>query len=243
MRGTPTDADVGDSTGIYIKASDGKASTTFGPFTVKVKRPSAQTGTAGARAPTISGTPATTVVAGTGYAFQAIGADPDGDRISYGATNLPSWLGINTANGILSGTPSAAHVGVHANITISVTDGNSTASLAPFTIAVTAAATTSGSTTTGTSTTTTGGTGSATLVWVRPSQNTDGSALLDLAGFIIKFGTDPASLSQTVTLTDAAATRHTLQNLGRGTWYFTVAALTSAGVESDLTPMVSKTIP
>ncbi len=331
LRGTPTEADVGDFTGIMIKASDGKATTTFGPFAVRVKRPVAATGTAGTRPPTISGTPATTVVAGSGYAFQATGADPDGDRLSYAATNLPSWLGINTANGILSGTPSAAQVGVYANITISVTDGNSSASLAAFTITVSAAATTSGSTTSGSTTsgsttsgsttwtqcaseggtcsfsgtkqvrygepfsnrwtaartltgpvscsndfwtdpspgtgkrcevldslvvepsttatpttattpTATGATGTATLVWLRPSQNTDGSALVDLAGFIIKYGTDPASLSQTVTLTDPAATRHTLQSLGRGTWYFTVASLTASGVESDLSPMVSKTI-
>ena len=314
LRGTPTDADVGEATGILIRASDGKATTTFGPFSVKVKRPTAATGSAGSRPPTISGAPATTAVAGSGYTFQAVGADPDGDRLTFGATNLPSWLGINTANGILSGTPSAAQVGVYANITISVTDGNSTASLAAFTITVTAAAGTASATTTwtqcateggscsfsgtkqvrygepfnnrwtaarmlngpvacsnefwgdpspgtgkrcevvdslvvdtsATTTTTTtsaaGAAGTATLVWQKPSQNTDGSALVDLAGFIIKFGTDPASLSQTVTLPDPAATRHTLQSLGRGTWYFTVASLTASGAESDLSPLVSKTI-
>jgi Putative Ig domain len=280
---------------------------------VKVKRSTVPTGAAGSRPPTISGTPATTVVAGTGYTFQAVGADPDGDRLTYGAINLPSWLGINTANGILSGTPSAAQVGVYANITISVTDGNSTASLAAFTITVTAAGAATGSTgsttwaqcateggtcsfsgtkqvrygepfnnrwtatrtltgpvpctnaywtdpspgtgkrcevldslvvtsPTTTTTTTTTATGTATLVWLQPSQNTDGSALVDLAGYIIKYGTDPASLSQTVTLTDPAATRHTLQSLGRGTWYFTVASLTASGVESDLSPLVNKTI-
>jgi hypothetical protein len=322
LRGTPTDADVGEATGIVIRVSDGRATTSFGPFAVRVKRPTASTGSAGSRPPTISGTPATTVVAGSGYAFQAVGVDPDGDRLTYGATNLPAWLGINTANGILSGTPSAAQAGVYANITISVTDGNSTASLPAFTITVSAAAAattpssssawtqcaTEGGTcsfsgtklvrygepfndrwtaartltepvpctnafwgdpspgtgkrceivdslvvdsstpapTPGTTPTTTpttvGATGTATLIWQRPSQNTDGSPLVDLAGFIIKYGTDPAALSQTVTLTDAAATRHTLQNLGRGTWYFTVASRTAAGVESDLSPMVSKTI-
>ena len=97
-------------------------------------------------------------------------------------------------------------------------------------------------TSTTTTTTSVGAMGTATLVWQKPSLNTDGTALVDLAGFIIKYGTDPASLSQTVTLTDPAATRHTLQSLGRGTWYFTVAALTAAGVESDLSPLVSKTI-
>jgi hypothetical protein len=316
LRGTPSDADVGDVTGIVIRASDGKATTSFGPFAVRVKRPTAATGAAGSRPPTISGTPATTVVAGMGYAFQAVGADPDGDRLTFGATNLPAWLGINTANGILSGTPSAAQVGVYPNITISVTDGNSTASLPAFTITVSAGSSTTGgastwtqcaseggtcsfsgtklvrygepfnnrwaaartltgpvpctnafwgdpapgtgkrceivdslvvdpSTSTPTPTTpgtTAAATGTATLVWQRPSQNTDGSPLVDLAGFIIKYGTDPASLSQTVTLTDPAASRHTLQSLGRGTWYFTVASLTASGVESDLSPLVSKTI-
>ena len=239
LRGTPTDADVGDVTGIVIKASDGKATTTFGPFSVKVKRPTTPTGTAGSRPPTIGGTPPTTVAAGSGYSFQAVGADPDGDRLTYGATNLPSWLGINTANGILSGTPSAAQVGVYPNITISVTDGNSSATLAAFTITVTAPTVVS---TTPASTTSTTGTGTATLVWQRPVQNTDGSVLQDLSGYIIKYGTDPAALSQTITLTDPDATGFTLQNLGRGTWYFTVAALTRAGLESDLSPLVSKTI-
>jgi hypothetical protein len=90
--------------------------------------------------------------------------------------------------------------------------------------------------------TTAGATGTATLVWQKPSQNTDGTPLVNLAGFIIKYGTDPASLSQTVTLNDPTASRHTLQSLGRGTWYFTVASLTTSGVESDLSPLVSMTI-
>jgi hypothetical protein len=319
LRGTPTDTDVGESTGIVIRASDGKATTSFGPFSVRVKRPTAATGAAGSRPPTISGTPATTVAAGTGYVFQAVGADPDGDRLTYGATNLPAWLGLNTANGILSGTPSAAQAGDYANITISVTDGNSTASLAAFTITVTVTAPASGTspasgswtqcaseggscafsgtklvrygepfndrwaaartltgpvpctnaywgdpspgvgkrcevvdslvvdpstptTTPAPAPTTAGATGTATLVWQKPSQNTDGTPLVNLAGFIIKYGTDPASLSQTVTLNDPTASRHTLQSLGRGTWYFTVASLTTSGVESDLSPLVSKTI-
>jgi hypothetical protein len=316
LRGTPTDADVGDATGIVIKVSDGKATTSFGPFSVKVKRAGTSTGTVGARSPTISGTPVTTVVAGAGYVFQALGTDPDGDRLTYGAANLPSWLGINTANGVLTGTPSVAQVGSYANITVSVTDGNSTASLAAFTITVTApaAGSTAGTTTTSSawtqcategetcsfsgtqqvrfgepfgnrwtaartltgpvpctnaywgdpspgtgkrcevmdasltlapttsSTDGTTATGTATLVWQRPLQNTDGTPLTDLAGFVIKYGTDPASLSQTVTLRDANATRFTLDKLGPGTWYFTVASLTAAGLESDLSPRVSKTI-
>lgn len=237
LRGTPTEADVGDAAGIVITASDGKASTSFGPFTVRVKRPTAATGAIGARPPTISGTPATVAVAGTGYLFQAVAADPDGDRLIYGARNLPAWLGINTANGILSGTPSAAQAGVYADIALSVTDGNTTVSLAPFTITVTASGAAAPA-----STTPAASLGSATLVWMTPTQNTDGTPIAALAGYIVKYGTDPAALSQTVTIPDPAATRHTLQNLGPGTWYFTVASYTAAGLESDLSPLVSKTI-
>jgi hypothetical protein len=244
LRGTPSDDDVGDASGISITATDGKATTTFGPFSVKVTRPNPATGAIGARPPTISGAPATTVVAGSGYVFQAIGNDPDGDKLTYGASNLPAWLGINTANGVLTGTPSVAQVGVYPDIAISVTDGRSTASLASFSITVTAPVTSSGTTTAGSGGATTATTlaGTAKLSWLTPTSNTDGTPLQDLVGYIIKFGTDPASLSQTVTLPNPGMTSHTLTNLGKGTWYFTVAAYTAAGLESDLSPLVSKTI-
>ena len=42
------------------------------------------------RAPTISGTPATSVTAGTAYNFQPTGADADGDTLTYSIQNKPS---------------------------------------------------------------------------------------------------------------------------------------------------------
>jgi hypothetical protein len=248
LRGTPSDADVGETVGIVITASDGRASTAFGPFAVRVKRPAGGATRIGARPPSISGSPATTVVAGTGYTFQAIAADPDGDRLTFGASNLPSWLGINTANGLLTGTPSPAQVGAYVNITISVTDGNSTVSLPAFTITVTAPVAGNGTTTsTNGSTPTPGsapttGTGTATLSWQKPTQNSDGSPLLNLAGYIVKYGTSPSGLTQRVAVTDPDLTRYTVQNLGQGTWYFTAVSYTTGGLESDIAPTVSKTI-
>jgi hypothetical protein len=234
LRGTPTESDLGESGGIVISATDGKATTSFGPFKVSVNRPSNASVPAGARPPTIGGTPATTVAAGTGYAFQAVATDPDGDRLTFAARNLPSWLGLNTANGLLTGTPSTAQVGTYSNITISVTDGGSIVSLAPFSITVTAplAGSSAGTTTNGT----------ATLSWTKPTQNADGSPLVDLAGYVVKYGTSAGALDKRVVVNDPSLARFTVQNLTSGTWYFTVVSYTTSGVESDLSQVVSKTI-
>lgn len=90
------------------------------------------------RAPTISGVPATSVVAGSAYAFQPTAADPDGQLLKFTIVNKPLWATFNTSTGRLSGTPSSAYVGTYASITISVSDGKAKATLAPFSISVTA---------------------------------------------------------------------------------------------------------
>ncbi len=247
IRGVPSEADVGNSSGIMITASDGKATTTFGPFSVRVKLPAASSTQIGARPPTIGGSPPTSVAAGTGYTFQALATDPDGDKLTFGARNLPAWLGINTANGLLTGTPSASQVGTYPNITISVTDGNNTASMAAFMVTVTSPATgpntpTSTPNAAGSTTTVIATTGSATLSWLKPTRNTDGTALQDLAGFVVKYGNSPTALTQRVSVADPGLTRYTVPSLGKGTWYFTVVSYTVTGLESDVAPLVSKTI-
>ena len=74
------------------------------------------------RAPTITGSPATSVTAGTAYSFTPVGSDPDGNSLTYSIVNRPSWATFNASTGRLSGTPQAAHVGTSARITISVTN-------------------------------------------------------------------------------------------------------------------------
>ena len=234
LRGTPTIADLGETGGIVITATDGKASTSFGPFRVLINRPATSATTGGTSAPTISGNPTLTVVAGTGYTLAVTASDADGDRLTFGATNLPAWLGLNTANGMVTGTPTLAQVGTYANISISVTDGTSTVALPAFTIVVTAPA--------GASPAPTVGSGTATISWVKPTQNSDGTSLTDLAGFVVKYGNSPTSLTQRIAVNDPAMTRYTLQNLGAGTWYFTVVAETFSSNESDAAQVVSKTI-
>lgn len=87
-------------------------------------------------APQISGTPSTSVEAGSAYSFTPTASDPEGATLTYTISNRPSWASFIMSTGRLSGTPTAEHVGTSSNIVISVSDGELSASLPPFSIAV-----------------------------------------------------------------------------------------------------------
>ena len=86
------------------------------------------------------------------------------------------------------------------------------------------------------------GTGMATLSWQAPTTSTDGAALTDLSGYRIYYGMNADDLTQTVQLTGLGLQTYVIDDLGSGTWYFAVKAVTSAGAESALSEIVSKTI-
>ncbi|MFO1395085.1 MAG: putative Ig domain-containing protein [Steroidobacteraceae bacterium] len=133
LYGVPTAADAGRTRDIVISVSDGKNVARLPRFTLRVSA-----GTA----PTISGSPPTTVSVGTSYDFKPSAADPDGQALTFAVINKPTWASFDTATGRLTGKPGAVSAGTYSNVGISVTDGASTASLAPFTITVTAQANT-----------------------------------------------------------------------------------------------------
>ncbi|HKE95386.1 MAG TPA: putative Ig domain-containing protein, partial [Povalibacter sp.] len=149
----------------------------------------------------------------------------DGDTLTYSATNLPSWATLNSGTGRLSGTPAAGDVGTYANIVISVSDGKATASLPAFSIAVSAI-----------------GTGSATLSWVPPTQNTDGTSLTNLASYQIMYGRSASDLTQTITVSNPSVNTYVVENLTTGAWYFAVVAVNTSGTASALSNVASKTI-
>jgi len=84
--------------------------------------------------------------------------------------------------------------------------------------------------------------GSATLTWTAPTKNSDGSALTDLAGYHIYYGTSPGSLSNMINITSPSTLTYVVTDLGTGTWYFAVAAYTNSGLESEMSNVGSKTI-
>jgi hypothetical protein len=87
-------------------------------------------------APTISGVPATSVAEDSAYLFQPSASDADGDSLTFSIQNRPVWTSFNSSTGRLSGTPRNDDVGSYGSITITVSDGSSSASLGPFSITV-----------------------------------------------------------------------------------------------------------
>lgn len=221
LSGTPASTNTGNFANITISVSDGVLSSALAPFSITVS--AAPNGS-----PTISGTPATSVVAGSAYAFQPTASDPDGNTLAFSISGKPAWVTFSTATGALSGTPSTANVGAFTNIVISVSDGTNTQSLPAFTINVTQPVTANGV---------------ATLSWTAPSLNTDDSALTDLAGYRVYHGTSAAALTDVVQVTGSATTTYTYNQLASGTHYFAVSAYNSSGVESGRSAAGSKTIP
>lgn len=176
-------------------------------------------------APTISGSPSSNVVAGQAYSFQPAANDPNGDQLTFSAANVPSWATFNASTGRISGTPTAAQVGSYSNISITVSDGSTSASLPAFSITVNDI-----------------GTGTATLSWTAPTQNSDGTTLTNLAGFEVRYGRSASNLDQSVTLNNPSLSSYVVENLSTGTWYFAVVAVNSAGVTSSLSNTSNKTI-
>jgi hypothetical protein len=218
LSGTPAYAQAGTYSSIAISVSDGVATASLAPFSITV--------VAVNTAPRISGTPPTSVTAGQSYSFTPTASDAEGQKLTFSITGKPAWAAFDTATGRLSGAPTSANVGVTSGIVISVTDGQYTTSLPSFAVEVKSAPTV----------------GSATLSWVPPKTNVDGTPVTNLAGFRIAYGTSSSNLSQTVTIASPSITSAAIENLASGTWYFAVKAYTTTSVESDLSNLASKTV-
>jgi hypothetical protein len=218
LSGTPSAGNVGSFANITISVSNGASSASLAAFTITVLAPNDGP-------PKISGSPPTSVNAGSPYSFTPTASDPQGHALVFSIANPPSWASFNTNTGQLSGTPSAANVGSFANIKISVSNGTSSASLPAFSINVTQIST-----------------GTATISWTTPTKNTNGTPLVNLAGFTVYYGTSTSNLGQAVQIANPGVNTYIVDNLAPGTWYFAVSDYTSSGAQSTLSNIGSKTI-
>ena len=187
--------------------------------------PAAAATAGGNRAPLITGSPSASVMSGTAYSFLPAASDPDGDSVSFSVSGMPAWATFDTATGRLQGTPTSSQVGAYANISITVTDGKLSASLPTFTIQVVA---------------TTAGT--VTLSWMPPTQNQDGTALTDLAGYKVYWGTSQGNYPHSATLTNPGLATYVVEQLTPATWFFVITSLNAGGTESVFSNMASKNV-
>ncbi len=80
---------------------------------------------------------------------------------------------------------------------------------------------------------------SITLNWQPPTENTDGSALTDLSGYVISYGTQSGNYPNNITLNNPGLTTYVVDNLSPGTYYFTITATASDGTQSEQSPPVA----
>ena len=161
---------------------------------------------------------------GSAYAFRPTVSNPNGDPLTFSIQNKPAWVTFDTASGAPTGTPGAADAGTYANIVISVSDGQMSASLPAFTLTVQQISN-----------------GTVTLDWTAPTENTDGTVLGNLGGYRVHYGTTVGNLTQSVEVANAGLTSYVVSNLSSGTWFFGVSAYSTTGVESSLSGVVSQT--
>ena len=150
----------------------------------------------------------------------------EADGVPWGVvTNKPAWLTFSTSTGRLSGIPSASDVAQYQSIQITVSDGKSSVSLAPFSLNVIQA-----------------GTKSITVSWLPPTTNTDGSTLTNLAGHRIYYGNTSSTLDRSASVTGSGLTSYVISNLAVGTYYVSVAAVNSSGIEGPRSAVVGRTV-
>lgn len=182
----------------------------------------------GNSAPTISGSAGASALVGSVYQFQPSATDPDGDTLTFSASNLPPWASLDSATGLVSGTPGANDVGEYESITVTVADAAQQASIAPFTIVVSA----TGSPVAG----------GAAVQWTLPPSKVDGTPLDDLAGYRIAYGRTAEDLDDSVFIDNPAATTYQFDALEGGIWYFAVIAVNAGGLEGPPSIAVMKSI-
>jgi len=84
--------------------------------------------------------------------------------------------------------------------------------------------------------------GVATLDWMPPTSNSDGSALTNLAGYTVYYGTSRNDLSQSIKVSNPGLASYAVTGLNSGTWYFAVTSYSADGIESSRTTTISTTI-
>jgi hypothetical protein len=171
----------------------------------------------------IQGSPESSAQVGQAYSFQPSVPGATAGSVQFSIANTPAWAKFDPATGKLTGTPSATQVGTYKDIVIAANSGAGKATLPAFSIVVTEGNPQS----------------NVTLSWQAPTQNSDGSTLVDLKGYKVHYGAASKTYSDTIQVANPGLTSYVVQNLAAGKYYFAVTSYNSAGQESTLSSEVS----
>ena len=80
------------------------------------------------------------------------------------------------------------------------------------------------------------------MSWNAPTTQANGTAIGNLTGFRVYYGTASGVYSSNVYVPGATTSSATLSRLSSGTWYFTVTSVDASGNESSLGYEMSKSL-
>lgn len=83
--------------------------------------------------------------------------------------------------------------------------------------------------------------GTAVITWSKPMENTDGSPLTNLAGYLVFYGVG-FPVPYAVVFVGADATELQIENLWPGDWYFMIESVNTAGITSQPSPTIVSTM-
>ena len=165
--------------------------------------------------PVLGGAPITLAAVNELYFFEPFANDPDDDELEFAMVNKPSWLDFDTVSGVISGIPRATDVGTYSGLWLTVTDGLNVTGMGPFEIEVVAI-----------------GNNSVTLSWQAPTENEDGSPMLDLAGYRVRYGQQSKSYPNLIDINNPGIVTFGVDSLTPNTYYFVISAYNLSGSES-----------
>lgn len=88
----------------------------------------------------------------------------------------------------------------------------------------------------------TASTGAVTINWTPPTEDTNGTAVTNLVGYAIHYGTASQDYAKTITVSNPGIATYVVDDLKPGTYFFSVAAIGSDGTESPLSAEVTATV-
>jgi len=151
--------------------------------------------------------------------------DADGDALNFSISGKPQWALFDSATGELSGKTFLGDEGVYGQIIISATDGSATSTLPSFSIEVTQVAL-----------------GSMSLSWAAPTQNSDGTALTNLAGYNLYYGRSANNYPHRIRINNPSISTYLVENLLPDTYHVVATSFNAFGVESEFSNTATKTV-
>lgn len=86
------------------------------------------------------------------------------------------------------------------------------------------------------------GVGSATLSWLPPIEDVNGSSSTRLASYRIDYGQQPEALDRNIHIDNPSLSTYVIDNLASGVWFFRLVAIGVDGVEGKPTEIISKIV-